>query len=208
MPAIGLGNGLNSFGGGEPFVTRNHTFQFLDNFSWVSGRHTIKFGGELRRDRYNQLGNQKAPGEFLHTGRATFDPANRNATGHAYADFLIGEVSEAARALQVANGMLRANSYYAYIQDDWKITPRLTLNLGLRYENTRPWKDKYRGIMNVQMFDPGVGANGLLPADQTRVPILTRPGSGDFYEGLNFRFHDGNPDSGRRSIHRPPLGQP
>ncbi len=193
VPAIGLGNGLNSFGGGEPFVTRNHTFQFLDNFSWINGRHTIKFGGESRRDRYNQLGNQKAPGEFLHSGRATFDPANRNATGHAYADFLIGEVSEAARALQVANGMLRASSYYAYIQDDWKITPRLTLNLGLRYENTRPWKDKYRGIMNVQMFDPGVGANGLLPASETKVPILTRPGSGDFYEGLAFRFHDGIP---------------
>ncbi len=193
VPAIGLGNGLNSFGGGEPFVTRNHTFQVLDNFSWVSGRHTIKFGGEVRRDRYNQLGNQKAPGEFLHTGRATFDPTNRNATGHAFADFLVGEVSEAARALQVANGMLRASAFYAYVQDDWKITPRLTLNLGLRYENTRPWKDKYRGIMNVQMFDPGVGGGGLLPAGQTQVPILTRPGSGDFYEGLNFRFHDGIP---------------
>jgi hypothetical protein len=174
VPAIGLGNGLNGFGGGEPFVTRNHTFQFLDNFSWIKGGHSIRFGGELRRDRYNQLGNLKAPGEFLHTGRATFDPANRNATGHAFADFLIGEVSEAARALQVANGMLRANAYYLYIQDDWKVTPRLTLNLGLRYENTRPWKDKYRGIMNVQMFDPGVGGpNGLLPAGQTRVPILT-----------------------------------
>jgi hypothetical protein len=191
VPAIGLGNGVAGFGGGDPWVTRNHTFQVLDNVSIVRRAHSIKFGGEFRRDRYNQLGNQKAPGEFLFNGRATFDPANRNATGHAFADFLIGEVSEAARALTVASTMLRASSYYLYVQDDWKITPRLTLNLGLRYENTRPWEDKYRGIMNVQMFDPGVGPNGLLAG--SKIPILTRPGSGDFYEGLNFRFHDGIP---------------
>jgi len=86
---------------------------------------------------------------------------------------------------------LRASSYYLYIQDDWKITPRLTLNIGLRYENTRPWVDKYRGIMNVQMFDAGAGPEGLHAT--TKIPILTRPGSGDFYEGLNFRFHDGIP---------------
>jgi hypothetical protein len=87
--------------------------------------------------------------------------------------------------------MLRGTAYYAFFQDDWKITPRLTLNIGVRYENNRPWYDKYRGIMNVQMFDPGVGPNGLLSG--TQVPILTRPGSGDFYEDLNFRFHDSIP---------------
>ena len=63
------------------------------------------------------------------------------------------------------------------------------MNIGLRYENTPPYHDKYRGIMNVQMFDPGVGSNGLLP--NTKTPIFTRPGTGDFYDGLNFRFNDG-----------------
>ncbi len=193
FPNIGLGHGVSGFSENDPFITRNHTFQLMDNMSIVRGSHTLKFGAEVRRDRYNELGNQKAHGEFLHNGRATFDPANRNATGHAFADYMLGETSEAARALTVANTMLRATAFYLYFQDDWKVTPKLTLNLGLRYENTRPWHDKYRGIMNTQMFDPGVGPDGLLPASQTRVPILTRPGSGDFYEGLPFRFHDGIP---------------
>lgn len=193
IPAIAVGNGLSGFGGGDPWVARNHTFQFSDSMSVTRGRHSIKFGFEYRRDRYNNFGNQKSTGEFLFESRATFDPANRNATGFGYADFMIGEISQAARALATANALLRGTALYGYIQDDWKITPRLTLNLGLRYENTRPWYDKYRGIMNLQFFDPGVGPDGLLPASQTRVPILTRPGSGDFYQDLAFRFHDGIP---------------
>jgi hypothetical protein len=193
IPAVSVGNGITGFGSGDPWVARNHTFQVTDSLSVIRGRHSIKFGFEFRRDRFNNFGNQKSTGEFIFQGRATFDPANRNATGFGYADFMIGELAQAARALATANALLRGTALYGYVQDDWKITNRLTLNLGLRYENTRPWYDKYRGIMNLQIFDPGVGANGLLPPDQTRVPILTRPGGGDFYEDLAFRYHDGIP---------------
>src|SRR5436309_7608997 len=66
------------------------------------------------------------------------------------------------------------SSYHAYIQDDWKITPKLTLNVGLRYENPRPWYDKYRGIMNVQMFDPGVGPNGFLRSEEHTSELQSR----------------------------------
>jgi hypothetical protein len=189
VPAIGLGGGINSFGGVTPWVTRNNSFQFMDNLSLIRGRHSIKIGGEIRRDRYNQFGNQKATGEFLFDGQATFNPANRGATGFIFADFMIGETSGAARVVAMANAMLRRSSYYAYIQDDWKITNNLTLNIGLRYENPRPWHDKYRGIINVQLFDTGVSADGFLVGSKT--PILTRPGDGDFYQGLNFHFADG-----------------
>jgi hypothetical protein len=89
----------------------------------------------------------------------------------------------------MADALLRRSGYYAYVQDDWKITTRLTLNMGLRYENGRPWYDKYRGIMNVQLFGPGVGPGGIIAG--AAPPILTRPGSGDFYQGLNFHFADG-----------------
>jgi outer membrane receptor protein involved in Fe transport len=146
-------------------------------------------GGEVRRDRYNQYGNQKATGEFLFDGQATFNPAARGSTGFIFADFIIGETSTAARVAAMANGMLRRSSFYGYIQDDFRVTSKLTLNIGLRYENPRPWHDKYRGIINAQLFDPGVGPDGFLP--NSKPPIFTRPGSGDFYAGLNFHFADG-----------------
>jgi hypothetical protein len=189
VPQATLGGGLNSFGGVTPWISRNSTFQFTDNLSIIHGRHSIKMGGEVRRDRYNQYGNQKVTGEFGFDGQSTFDPARRSTTGYIFADYMLGSLNLAARVTAMANGMLRRSSYYGFIQDDWKITPKITINMGLRYENSRVWHDKYRGIMNVQLFDLGVDSNGLKPG--TKVPMLTRPGDGDFYEGLNFHFADG-----------------
>lgn len=189
VPSVGLGQGVAGFGGADAWSTRNHTFQLMDNLSIIRGKHSIRFGAEIRRDRYNQLGNQKSTGEFNFTGGATFNPASRGNTGFPFADYMIGEINNSSRAVAPANTMLRSTSIYGYVQDDWKITPKLTLNLGLRYENARPWHDKYRGIMNVQLFDVGVGPNGILSG--TKLPIYTRPGSGDFYEGMNYHFADG-----------------
>jgi hypothetical protein len=189
VPAIDLGQGINSFGGVTPWIARDDTFQFMDNLSLIRGRHSLKFGGEIRRDRYNEFGNSKITGEFLFDGQSTFDPANRNATGFIFADFMLGVPAQSARSIAMADALLRRSSYFVYAQDDWRITPKLTLNLGLRYENARPWYDKYRGIMNVQLFGPGVDNNGIIP--NAKAPILTRPGSGDFYQGLNFHFADG-----------------
>ena len=121
----------------------------------VKGRHSLKVGGEIRRDRYNEFGNSKITGEFLFDGQSTFDPANRNATGFIFADYMLGLPAQSARVAAIADALLRRSAYYAYVQDDWKITTRLTLNMGLRYENGRPWYDKYRGIMNIQLFEPG-----------------------------------------------------
>jgi hypothetical protein len=189
-PSVSVGNGLSApAGGGDPWVTRNRTFQLLDNVSTSRGRHTLKFGAELRRDRYNQLGNQKALGEFNFTGSATFNPAARTTTGIGFADYMIGELNNSSRAVAPANTMLRSLAYSFYVQDEWKVTPKISLSLGLRYENTQPWHDKYRGIMNVQIFDPGVGPDGILA--NTKLPVYTRPGKGDFYEGMKYHFADG-----------------
>lgn len=193
-PSIGIeGVGLSGFGESTegPYVNRNHYFQWLNNTSIVRGTHTIKFGGEVRRERYNQLGNQFPRGSFIFQSKATFDPANRAATGHAFADFMLGHSRRSERALGLANTMFRRSVLALYVEDTWRITPKLTMNIGLRYELTPPFHDKYRGIMNVKLFDPGVGPNGLL--ENTKVPIFVRPGKGDFHEGILYHFHDGIP---------------
>src|SRR5207245_3468763 len=121
VPAIGLGGGVAGFGGVTPWVTRDDTFQFIDSLSIIRGRHSIKLGGEIRRDRYNQFGNQKATGEFLFDGQATFNPANRGATGFIFADYMLGETSSAARVVAMADAMLLRSPYYAFVHDTCKI---------------------------------------------------------------------------------------
>jgi len=208
VPNITFLNGLTGFGDANagPFVNRDHIFQWLDNLSMVRGKHSFKFGGEARRDRFNQIGNQFERGQFIFQGQATWDPARRTTTGHSFADFLIGEVRNPSQAAGSVTPMFRSTSFALYAEDTWRITPKLTMNVGLRYENTPPYYDKYRGIMNLQYFDPGAGLDGLL--EGTRPPIVTRPGNGDFYEGLGFHFADGVPTQagdqflGRALVHR------
>jgi Carboxypeptidase regulatory-like domain/TonB dependent receptor len=189
VPAMGIGGGLSFPGGVTPWVTRDDVFQWVDGVSIIKGSHSFKVGGEFRRNRYNQWGNQKATGEFDFDGQSTANPAQPTSTGYAPADFLVGLPSQAYRVVTMADAMMRSNFFSAYFQDDWKVTPKLTLNLGLRYENQRPWHDKYNALVNVQVFTEGVGSNGVVPG--AKAPIICRPGNEPFYAGLKFQYAQG-----------------
>ncbi len=191
-PGVGFTGNNEVAGWGEatggPFINRNRTYQLLDNVSWVTGNHTIKFGGEIASRRFNQVGNQFPRGFFQFPSRYTSDPENLSDTGSAFATGLLGWTSESTRAMGIANVQFRQWAYYAYIEDQWKVRPNLTLNLGLRYEFTPPWKDRYRGVFNVKMFCTGVNDSGIDPT--CPMPVLVRPGPGDFHDGLNVHIKD------------------
>lgn len=205
VPSVGL-VGWTGFGGSRngPWSNRDHTLQLLDSVSFTSHGHSFKIGGELRRDEYNQVAAQFASGSFTFTGDATADPVAPRSTGEGFADFLLGAPSVADRIVSLYDASLRATSWAFFLQDTWRIGRRLTLDWGLRYEYTPPYHEADRGIVNAQVFDIGVGAGGLL-AD-TRTPILTRPGVGDFYDGFRFRYADvppvqsGDQHLGRRLV--------
>ncbi|MCB1021181.1 MAG: carboxypeptidase regulatory-like domain-containing protein [Acidobacteria bacterium] len=176
---------------GGPFINHNRTYQILDNMSWVRGNHTVKFGAELGSVRFNQVGNQFPRGLLQFHSRATALPGRDVDTGDAFAAGLLGWMDEATRSLGIANVQFRQTYAHFYGEDTWKIRPNLTMNIGLRYEYTPPFQDRYRGVMNVQMFCPGVDETGIDESCQT--PVLVRPGAGDFHEGLNVHMADNVP---------------
>jgi hypothetical protein len=198
-PAMQLGSGLSGFGesGNGPWIYRNRIMQFLNNTSIVRGKHTFRGGIELRRDIYNGQGNTVARGRFYFNGLLSIAPSGRAQAPNLIADMMLGLPQRSERALGIASADLRAISWYGYFEDNWKVTPKLTLNLGLRYELSPPWYEPNRRMMNIQMFGWEPGA---------KTPIMTRPGSGDFNEGLLFRFADviptqtGNDKLGRSTI--------
>ena len=185
IPAIGI-SGYDGFGDDSegPYVNKNHTYQLADNFSWTKGKHSFRFGGELRKDQYNQVGNQFARGSFGFEPTATTSPTSGG--GNSFADFLLGYCKRCEASVSLATIQFRAFSQYYYIDDTWKIRPNLTVNVGLRYENTPPWFDKTGRLVNIHVPYADGTPN---VQDLSRHPTFVRIGSGDFYEGIPLRFN-------------------
>lgn len=174
-----------------PYENNNRAMQFINNVSWIRGKHTFKFGGEIRKDEYNQVGNQFARAQFTFDRNATRNP-QVNGTGNAFADLLIGQVFQAEAAVSIAKAQFRATGFAFYVDDTWRLSPKITLNLGLRYENTPPWEDQTGTLFNgIVPFDIRP-ANPLaaIVTDQSLHPYFLRQGASrqNCYEGINLRW--------------------
>ena len=129
---------FNNFSIGAPSLITfqpNNTYMVSDGFSKVMGRHTLKFGGEFRYLQVNERNLASQDGAFVFDGTVT---------GVDFADYLLGAPTGAGGGYtQAALQLLDSRTRYggAYVQDTWKATPNLTLNLGLRWEVSMPWYD-------------------------------------------------------------------
>jgi hypothetical protein len=152
-------NGFMSTGAGNPGMQRGQIIEALDNLSWTHGNHSFKFGADFKRitdHDDNVYGNYRS-GWYVFNGDSTVGAT----IGDPYAAFLLGnpdytEVSSTNKPTMDGRGY----SYAFYGQDDWKITPRLTLNVGLRYELHPPIKEIHA---NTATFAPdwsGIGSDG------------------------------------------------
>lgn len=191
IPAVGLSN-YSGFGDDSegPYANDNNSLQFIDNFSWIHGKHSFRFGGEIRRDRYDQVGNQFARGSFTFDNNGTSitgATASQRVGGDSFADFLLGLSKRSEAAVQIAAAQFRSQSYAAYFDDVWKITPKITINYGLRYEVTPPWEDQSGTLFTVAI--PADLRTGPV-AHANLHPYFLRQGTGDPYEGINLRWPD------------------
>ncbi|MCA2962404.1 MAG: TonB-dependent receptor [Acidobacteriaceae bacterium] len=133
--------GLQALGdnGFSPAVIVSENLQFNDNFTLVRGKHTLKFGGELQRRRYNAFQSNVLRGTMTFGTNYTSNPAAPAGTGLGAAEALLGRpVSGSIRFLSGTRGF-RRTELALYAQDDYKVTERLTLNFGLRWEDYLGW---------------------------------------------------------------------
>jgi hypothetical protein len=101
---------------------------------------------------------------------------------------MLGQVQSATAVVGVGFAQLRSTGQFYYIDDTWKVTTHLTVNLGLRYENTPPWFDKSGKLVSVYYPQPFVTGGGPI-ADPKMHPVLVRIGTGDFYQNTLVRFN-------------------
>lgn len=157
------GTGFTPMGQGKVGNTFSRTYQFTDNLSWTKGRHSMKFGADVRFVQYQDLLNFGGSDDF---GSFTF---NQGAfSGNAFADFLLGLPSTNFVATTGPNLDQRAHHYGVYAQDEFRVNEKLTLNFGLRWEFDPPFDEQHGNITN---FDLATG-NVIVP-DQTLPPAAS-----------------------------------
>ena len=143
-------------------VYRNTVYQAGDHFTWVKGNHSFKAGFELHQITTN-FRQCACAGSYRFRGQ--YVSASQSASfGDGFAQFLLGTPDSISRWEIIDQGYLYGYQYGTYIQDDWRVTDKLTLNLGLRYDYALPMKDKNDHISN---WDPSDGhtvfAQGYVP---------------------------------------------
>lgn len=150
-----------------PQVQRDNLWDASDSVSWVRGTHTIKTGFDWIHFQLNYLQSKLARGSYLYTGAYT---------GAGLADFLLGFPQDTSRDVGDTQAYLRQNSFGGFLQDDWRVSPRLTLNLGLRYEYVTPFTETRGNLLNLQY---AVGPNPPPPALE-RVSQAVAPDTRNF----------------------------
>ena len=149
LPFVGVSGGFNIGNGWEGELPQvGNSFQFSDNLSWVKGNHTMKFGVDARRSRFDQTLYYNVSGNF------TFDSSGTNgiiSSADNYPGYFLG-IPDVYSQGSAQRENVRNTGLYLFAQDSWKIKSNLTFNYGLRWELDTPLTDV---LGHVQTFRPG-----------------------------------------------------
>ena len=187
--------GFVTSGTGRGFTQTDRTYQFIDNVTWTRGRHTIKFGADVRRLSTTDLLSFTTGddfGDYIFDGTVTGINGN-GIIGHPFAAFLLGIPDRTQYSVTGPDIDGTVWHHGLYIQDDWKVTPKLTLSFGLRYELHPPFTEKTFNITNfdrktgnavvanaeaLKAVSPGfaasIGTNKVVTAKEAGLPEVLR----------------------------------
>jgi hypothetical protein len=165
--------GYGTIGIGSLTNNVNNVYEWKDDFTHIVSTHTLKFGMDFTRIQKFDYGGTNTQGGFTFNGQTT---------GNAVADFLLGRVFNYTESTTPPNAYLFATTYEMYAQDDWKVHPNLTFNIGLRwgiYATAPNGYDKYNKISGFapSLYDPSK-APSILADGQIRA------GTGDLLNGI------------------------
>jgi hypothetical protein len=188
LPAINIGSSVGpAYGGGfgqdpegiwpEGPYNSNPTYTYRDNMTKIVGRHNLQFGAYFAAAQKNELSSVQVNGSlsFDKASASVFLPSGQPlGTGNAFADMLLGNISSFGQGSNQLKFYNRYKIVEPYFQDDWRVTDRLTLNLGVRLSLFGTYREKYNHAYN---WDPAVYQAGIAnkptvcgPADPTCTP--------------------------------------
>jgi hypothetical protein len=169
LPSISF----TDFGGlSDPIARRelDQTYTVSDTVSWYRGKHNLRFGGDYRRILQSFRSAKNAEGSFVFTGFETsaFIPGTLQPvsdTGYDFADFLLGLPQQTSLQSGTNSYDFASNSFDLFAQDDYRIFPKLSLNLGFRYEYNGPYTEAHNRISNLDVAPGFTAAVPILPGE-------------------------------------------
>jgi len=151
------GGSIAQMGVGYADKSANGSWVYQDDLTAIRGSHTFKFGYQYTRYFYNDHALSDA-GSFKFTPKATDLPGYLNSTGHAFASFLLGGAYSAGHNIVDLSNAFRQPYHAFYVLDDWKVTPRLSLNYGLRWEIIPPFYERTGRMSEIDLNASNPGA--------------------------------------------------
>ncbi|HEY1987216.1 MAG TPA: TonB-dependent receptor [Terracidiphilus sp.] len=201
MPEIQLqGSPLNVTWSPSYFPWKNgyEGFQYRDDISWTKGRHQFKFGVSWLHDYKNQQLQANT------NGTAVF--SSSNFSGDSYINFLLGDASSFNQLEYLAGKHWVNNNYSGYVNDNWHISPKLILNLGVRYDGLPHAFERYNKFSNFVPADYDFSLGNPVRTDGTLAPAslstFSQTGSEQFYlNGIREAGVNGFPRGNVRNIY-------
>jgi hypothetical protein len=175
LPNMNFNQGYGGLGDADyvPLLNQNNSFEYVGSFSWLKRGHSIKFGGSVIR-RQGSLGQSAHPrGQIFDTGYLS--ALQTGSIGNSLADMLEDYGESTDRVETLVPPSLRTSEFGGYFQDDWRATPKLTLNLGVRWDLYTPFTaangawDNWNPALGVIIGPTLIGVQRSSPAqDVTR----------------------------------------
>ncbi|MEO6119361.1 MAG: TonB-dependent receptor [Terriglobales bacterium] len=154
-PTLSFTN-LNTIRDVNPSLRVDDNWQISENASFRHKKHNFRFGGDFRRTRLELRSNPNPRGSFTFTGFSTAQttlvggvPVRTPGTGYDFADFLLGLPQQTGLQFGANTYQFKGNNYSLFVQDDWRLHGKLTLNLGLRYEYVGPLTEAEGRLVNL-----------------------------------------------------------
>jgi len=182
-PGLTFSSGFTGLSDAISEFNRNRTDAFSVKVTHMFRRHDFEFGGDFRKQEFNEYMQQNPRGGFTFTGAATAAPGGSGSTtGSDLADYLLGIPDASAVAFGNADKYFRQPVYDAFFNDDWRLRPELTINAGIRWDYGAPMTELYGRLVNLDIAQgfsavaPVLAGSPVGPLTGTKYPSsLVRP---------------------------------
>jgi hypothetical protein len=154
-PQLSFASGISGLSDNQSSIFHNQTHALAYAMLWSRGRHQFQYGADFKRQQFNTFSQQDPRGTFQFTGAAA---------GYDFAGFLLGVPDATSIAFGNADKYFRASLYDGFINDDWRVSPGFTLNLGFRWEYNSPITELFGRMVNLDVT-PGFKAAAPVTAD-------------------------------------------